>query len=66
MRWRASSETLFVVTVVVTTAVLGNDGGGGGGSSDSDTLAWLNIAVSVESVCSSFIRFGLFSPQQIR
>ena len=62
MMRRGSSEILFV-TVVVTTAatVLGNDGSGGGGRSDSDTLTWLNIAVGVESVCSNFIHFCMFS-----
>jgi hypothetical protein len=34
-----------------------NDGSGGGCSSASDSLASLNTAVGVESVCSSFIRF---------
>ena len=60
MMRRGSSVTWFV-TVVDTTAVLRNDGGGGGGRSDGDALAWLNIAVGVESVCSSFIHFCLFS-----
>ena len=60
MMKRGSSGTWFV-TVVVTTAVLGNDSSGGGSRSDSDTLAWLDIAVGIESVCSSFIHFCLFS-----
>jgi hypothetical protein len=58
---RRGSFQIWFVTVVVTTAVLGNDGSCGGGRSDSDTLTWLNIAVGVESVCSSFIHFCLFS-----
>jgi hypothetical protein len=61
MRRGSSVVTWFVTVVVVTTAVLGNDGSGGGSRSDNDTLTWLNIAVGVESVCSSFIHFCLFS-----
>lgn len=61
MRRRRRSFVAWFVTVVVTTAVLGNDGSGGGSRSDSDTLTWLNIAVGVESVCSGFIHFCLFS-----
>ena len=60
MMRRGSSVTWFL-TVVDTTAILGNDGSGGGSRSDSDTLTWLNIAVGVESVCSSFVHFRLFS-----
>ena len=60
MMRRGSFESWFV-TVVVTTTVLGNDGSGGGSRSDSDTLTWLNIAVGVQGVCSSFIHFCLFS-----
>jgi hypothetical protein len=53
------------VTVVVTTSVLENDGGGGGWSSNSDTLASLNTAVGVESVCSSlFLMFVCFPPSR--
>ena len=55
------SSVIWFVTVVVTTAVLGNDSSGGGSRKDSDTLTRLNIAVGVESVCSSFIHFCLFS-----
>jgi len=61
MRRRKGSFEIWFVTIVVTTAGLGNDGSGGGSSSDSDTLAWLNITVGVESVCSSFIHFCMFS-----
>ena len=61
MMRRGCSETWFVTVVVNTPTVLGNDGSRGGSRSDSNTLTWLNIAVGVESVCSCFIHFCLFS-----
>ena len=63
MRRCCAIEIWFVAVVVVgaTAAVLGNDGSGGSGSGDSDTLAWSNITVRVESVCSSFVCLCLFA-----
>ena len=58
---RRGSSVIWFVTVVVATAILGNDRSGGGSRSDGDALTWLNIAVGVESVYSSFIHFCLFS-----
>ena len=59
IRTVVSFEILFVAVVIG--GVLRNDGSGGGSGSDGDTLAWLNIPVGVESVCSGFIHFCLFS-----
>jgi hypothetical protein len=52
------------VMVVVTSVIVNGGSGGSGSGSDSNTLAWLNMAIGVESVCSSSITFACSPPSR--